>query len=196
MNKIVVEGWRGINHSYALVNQWQLLEMTKRNIDLRHLDVPYISPKWNRLANSSGLSLEQMLIIDNIKKPEPGEEIDISYRIAYPYNLAPSKSARNYVFGTSESQSKEIHFINRDPKKANKWDPNLFIVTPSRWSKIGFLKAGFDEHRVMVVPHGVDPETYFPLEPIVRNNWRKSMGIEEDQFVLLSLGTCYFNKGV
>ena len=28
---ILIEGWRGINHSVALVNQWQILELLKSN---------------------------------------------------------------------------------------------------------------------------------------------------------------------
>ena len=28
---ILIEGWRGINHSYALVNQWQIKELIKSN---------------------------------------------------------------------------------------------------------------------------------------------------------------------
>ena len=32
---ILIEGWRGINHSYSLVNQWQIKELkNKSNIFL------------------------------------------------------------------------------------------------------------------------------------------------------------------
>ena len=26
---ILIEGWRGINHSFSLVNQWQIIELLK-----------------------------------------------------------------------------------------------------------------------------------------------------------------------
>ena len=43
---ILVEGWRGINHSYALVNQWQINELVKSsNIFFR--DIPFPNKNWN-----------------------------------------------------------------------------------------------------------------------------------------------------
>jgi len=41
IKKLLVEGWRGINHSYAMVNQYQTLEFAKSNVDLYHNDVPF-----------------------------------------------------------------------------------------------------------------------------------------------------------
>ena len=42
---ILIEGWRGINHSYALVNQWQIKELIKSINFFK--DMPYLSEKWN-----------------------------------------------------------------------------------------------------------------------------------------------------
>ena len=38
MLKICVEGWRGINHSFSIVNQNQLLELLKLPINLKIRD--------------------------------------------------------------------------------------------------------------------------------------------------------------
>ena len=173
-----------------------MIEFAQRGLKLRHVDVPFINPKWNRQSNQAGFTSEQMKLIDGIQAPEAGEIFDICFRIAYPFNLAPSKAGQIYVFGTSENQSTSNMFVNRDPKKANKWAPNLFMITPSRWSMVGFMKAGFDEQRIKVVPHGVDPATFFPIDQIDRRKWRESIGIRDDHFVLLSLGACTLNKGV
>ena len=47
MIKICIEGWRKINHSYALVNQRQLIELLKYPIHLKHKDIPYFNENWN-----------------------------------------------------------------------------------------------------------------------------------------------------
>ena len=43
---ILIEGWRGINHSYALVNQWQVNELIKSS-HISFKDVPFSNKNWN-----------------------------------------------------------------------------------------------------------------------------------------------------
>ncbi len=53
---LLIEGWRGINHSYAMINQYQIRELLKNNkFKIYFKDVPYFDPKWNKKDNSSGL---------------------------------------------------------------------------------------------------------------------------------------------
>ncbi len=47
MLKICVEGWRGINHSFSIVNQNQLLELLKLPINLKIRDIPYFNKNWS-----------------------------------------------------------------------------------------------------------------------------------------------------
>ena len=51
---ILVEGWRNINHSYALVNQWQIFELIKSS-NIYFKDVSYSNKNWNSQKNDSGL---------------------------------------------------------------------------------------------------------------------------------------------
>ena len=51
---ILIEGWRGINHSFSLVNQWQIIELLKTS-NIYFKDVPFISDRWNKKDNSSGI---------------------------------------------------------------------------------------------------------------------------------------------
>ena len=55
---ILIEGWRGINHSFSLVNQWQIFELLKLS-NLYFKDVPFISEKWNVNDNESGLEKDK-----------------------------------------------------------------------------------------------------------------------------------------
>ena len=47
MTSLVIEGWRGLNHSYAMVNQYQLLELMNYDLDLFHVDLPFYKASWN-----------------------------------------------------------------------------------------------------------------------------------------------------
>ena len=151
MIKLCVEGWRKINHSYAIVNQKQLIEFSKLPIYLRHKDIDFASKDWSELENSNGFSHEENNILDNIKKPLNNEVFDITLRISFPYNFEKNTSKKLFIFGTSEYQNIDGHYIKGDPKKEN-LRKNLFIITSSNWSKKGFVKAGF-EH---IIPQGID----------------------------------------
>jgi glycosyltransferase involved in cell wall biosynthesis len=75
-------------------------------------------------------------------------------------------------------------------------DADLNIITPSNWSKIGFLKAGFDEETIKVISHGVDTSIFKPLASEVREQYRSLLGANSDAFLILSLGSMQKNKGV
>ena len=83
---ILIEGWRGINHSYALVNQWQILELVKLS-KIAFKDVPFFDDNWNVKENDSGIDEEYKNIINSIKAPSDDLKYDITYRISAPYNL-------------------------------------------------------------------------------------------------------------
>jgi glycosyltransferase involved in cell wall biosynthesis len=70
------------------------------------------------------------------------------------------------------------------------------VVTPSNWSKIGFLKAGFDESRVKVVPHGVNKKIYKPISVLRRKQFRDALKLSDEDFLILSLGAMTQNKGI
>lgn len=196
MKKLCIEGWRGINHSYALVNQWQLLQMRAHPLELYHLDKPYYRDHWSPGTNNSGFPPAAAAAIAAIAAPPPDTRCDAIFRIAFPYDLAPGKADRLYVFGTAEYRAvPDLAFGQGGVHDAPKRD-DLFIVTPSHWSKAGFEEAGFYAERIHVVSHGVDPESFRPIDPFERAAARKALRIEEDDFVLLSLGAMTQNKGI
>jgi glycosyltransferase involved in cell wall biosynthesis len=83
-----------------------------------------------------------------------------------------------------------------DGLKIKNADRPLTIITPSNWSKVGFLKAGFRDEQVKVIPHGVDQSIFKPLEDEVRNQYRNALGANRDSFVILSVGAMTANKGI
>ena len=158
---ILIEGWRNINHSYALVNQWQINELIKSS-DISFKDVPFYDENWNQKKNDSGFRNEIKNIINKIQPPSNNINYDITYRISYPFNFNNKFNSKAlFVFATTEYRNlTQGFYINCDPDKLGKKE-NFFIHTPSNWSKKGFLSAGFKEDQVIVVPHGVDLNTLY-----------------------------------
>ncbi len=193
---LLVEGWRGINHSYAMVNQYQLLELKNRTINLYHKDVSFYRNSWNSTQNFCGFNPVEMQKIESIPRPTKGVIPDVTYRIGFPYNLKPPKYGRLFVFGTSECQILTGEMIPAGDRSFQFNKLPLTIITPSNWSKIGFLNAGFDEKQVIVVSHGVDLSIFKPLDGVLRANFRRLIGADEASFVLLSVGAMTGNKGI
>ncbi|MDR3525686.1 MAG: glycosyltransferase family 4 protein, partial [Rhizomicrobium sp.] len=66
----------------------------------------------------------------------------------------------------------------------------------SHWSKEGFIRFGFPESWVHVVPHGVDPALFYPLTQQERAQARSAIGFTDQHFVFLNIGALSSNKGV
>ena len=193
---ILIEGWRGINHSYALVNQWQIYELIKSS-NISFKDVPFSNKNWNSEKNDSGLKDEIKNIINQIKPPSKDIAYDITYRISGPFNFDKKFSSKvMFVFATTEYRNlTEEFYINCDPDKLGK-EENFFIHTPSNWSKKGFLSAGFRDDQVVVVPHGVDLNTFSLISQEEKEKIRNKYKIKYDDFVLTNISAMTVNKGV
>ncbi len=193
---ILIEGWRGINHSYALVNQWQINELIKSS-NISFKDVPFSNKKWNSKKNDSGLKDEIKKKINQIKPPSININYDITYRISAPFNFDTKFSSKAiFVFATTEYRNlTEEFYINCKPDKLGKKE-NFFIHTPSNWSKKGFLSAGFKDEQVIVVPHGVDLNTFNLISEEEKKKIKKKYKITSDDFVLTNISAMTVNKGV
>jgi glycosyltransferase involved in cell wall biosynthesis len=192
---IVIEGWRGINHSYALVNQYQILHLLQQGVAIRHVDVPFFNPRWASAQDYSGFTKKQIKAIQNVAPPDAADTISLIYRIAYPLDFSRSPTARVLVFGTSEFQTIDGMFVGRSIEEVRD-DASFRIVTPSTWSKVGFERAGIRSDAIDVVPHGVDVDIFRPIERARRRAMRNSLGLDDDSFMLLSVGAMTRNKGL
>ncbi len=193
---ILIEGWRGINHSFSIVNQWQILELIKSN-NLFFRDIPFPSDKWSIEKNSSGFQKDLTNIINKIPPPTLNQRHEIIYRISFPFNFdSQFNSKLLFVFGNCEYKIlNKQKYINNIPNRL-KDNQNFYIHTPSNWSKIGFLKAGFREDQVIVVPHGVNLNTFNLISDDEKKILRKKYKLQEDDFVLTNIGAMTQNKGV
>lgn len=194
---LIIEGWRFFAHSYALVNQWQLLALSRRNdVHIKVVDAPIPISRWETQPALFDERKERLLRA--IERAGVGERADATLRIVSPFDFSPSKSHRTTVFGTSESQTiRRDQIANPDAYEALMQSPpsDILVVTPSRWSAEGFLRAGFKPEQVFVVPHGADIDTFRPM-PDVRSAARKSLGFGNDEFLFLTVGAMTGNKGI
>jgi glycosyltransferase involved in cell wall biosynthesis len=194
MTKLLVEGWRGINHSYSLVNQYQIRELIKLGFIVHHTDVPFYQAHWERQKNNSGFPAHDHDAIMALGSVD-ADQADIIYRIAVPFRIAPVANKKVFVFGTSETQKIPDGVIQPSAIASIK-DQNITIVTPSAWSKEGFVRYGFTSENVIVIPHGVDTEIYKPIDTDVRLDVRRRLGIGDDEILFLSVGAMTPGKGI
>ena len=193
---ILIEGWRGINHSFALVNQFQISELIKSN-EIYFNDVPFVSNKWDKNKNSSGLEKKLSEQINNLPHTRFNQSHDVTYRISFPFNFDNEFNSKILVvFGNCEykklKEDKYIHKLTEEIKN----NKNFFIHTPSNWSKEGYLKAGFKDSQIIVVPHGVDKKVFYLSSSDKKIELRTKYGIKDDEFVLTNIGAMTENKGV
>ena len=189
---IRVEGWRGISHSYALVNQFQLLHWKKSaTATIHHIDMPFVMEHWSKITNSAGFNDSDLSLIENISEPIVPQAL---YRIFAPYNIDTPVDLPTITFSVTEFG------LNSD--KYNQSNVNRYaalggkIHTPSQWSKKRLMASGTPENIIHVIPHAADNTYFFQMEAEANKQNREVLGYTDEDIVLLNVGTHHWNKGL
>ena len=195
MMNLLIEGWRGVNHSFALVNQCQILELLKLpGVQLFHRDLPFAMAHWNAKALDAGFSAHDSQRIAALDAP--GDQVvDCVYRITSPFRSEVADARPTTTFMVTEmglsarsfEPGTDLGFFTRAGNS---------IVTPTRWSRDRLVEHGLDADRIRVIPHGVRSDTFYPLGADERAANRGNLGIAPDEVVFLNLGAALWNKGV
>jgi glycosyltransferase involved in cell wall biosynthesis len=195
IKNLLVEGWRHTSHSYALVNQQQLLGLLRDpRFKVFHADIPLFDAKWGSV--DAGLDDDARRLIDGLGAPL-SNQLDVIYRISWPLRVHRGNAARVFVFGTSEFQLLQPRECCGPSGTVIDIDRSAVdIITPSQWSRVGFVASGFDERRVHVIPHGVDVNLHYPSAADEKQKIRAAMNIPSDAHVFLSIGSMVWNKGI
>tara|TARA_B100000315_G_scaffold260333_1_gene320920 strand:+ start:4840 stop:5979 length:1140 start_codon:yes stop_codon:yes gene_type:complete len=194
MAKLHIQGWRFINHSYALVNQHQILAMLRRgDIEISFEELPLYDPSWQQSKTGfDPVALQQLDALSN-----NGTNADAALRYWFPYDFAQSDDIPTFVFGTSEFSALSSDQVKGEQNLTEALAGNdTQILTPSTWSKKGFINSGVDGSRVHVVPHGVDTSIFHPDPNIDRPGMRQKLGAGDDNFLFLNIGAMTTNKGI
>ena len=171
---LLIEGWREINHSFALINQYQIRELLKNDdFKIYFKDIPFPTPEWNKKNNSSGLKDFEKKI-SKLSEPSNKLKIDILYRISFPYRMYGGNANKIFVFGTSEYQKIDNMIYQGEELNEKYINKSIKVITSSNWSKVGFIKEGFKENDVIVIPCGVDLKIFKPT------NKKKKIKLEKN----------------
>lgn len=189
--RLSIEGWRLIQHSYALVTQAYCLALLKRgDIDLRFTDIPYRNPAWKRIAGL--LSAADEAIIANLPASDTSFVPDITLHM-WP-NFDPPTSGRKVTFGTPEMRwvnDQLTHGVRTGAEVAE----TVSVLTTTRWTALAFERFGIPVERIHVVPLGFDP-AFFHRDSKSRATTRAQLGATDDDFVFMSVGAMTWNKGI
>jgi glycosyltransferase involved in cell wall biosynthesis len=193
---LLIEGWRGVNHSFAMVNQHQIIELLRCDrLGLFHADMPFAFPHWTRGANSSGFSEGDQARIDSV--PPPPERVDCIYRIVAPFTAPCSvRDVRTVTFMITEMGLSNASFCTGSHHAASFTQGDNQIVTSTAWSRDRIVDYGFPAEKVQIIPLGVDTATFSPLTAAERETCRTQLGFHEDETVFLNIGVAVWNKGI
>lgn len=191
---LLVQGWTGINHSYAMVNQYQLLTLAAcGEVNLRTQEMPLYDSRWSREQNASGFVAEEQARLAALV-PHAGEPVDAIYRIHAPNTLAPADVPVLSFVVTELGLDAQSFAPGADVQRYVQQGHR--VVTPSRWSRERIVEYGFAPESVLVVPHGVDGSKFFPYSPEERAQARAALGYTDDDVVFLNVGAPIWNKGL
>ena len=195
---LLIEGWRGINHSIALVNQHQILELLKLDgLDLYHHDLPFAFSHWTRTAGGSSFNAADCASIDQVPPLPDQKTPDCVYRICAPIRPGDATDRRRTItFMITEFGLDPNSFI--DGTEASDFftrDDNA-IVTASAWARQCLIDYGYAPEKVTVVPHGVDANAFTPLPAAEREQSRLNLGFQPDETVFVNVGVALWNKGI
>ncbi len=194
--RIIVEGWRFLFHSYSVINQFILMEMSKRpHLHIFHKDMPFLDKKWETHIS---LTDPKTQILRQISSPSPQEEVDAVFRIYCPWNFHGSPHGKTWVFALTEwgvIDNNVLGGIGVSHIGETPVNSEVMVITSSNWSKQGLIHSGIKRDRISVIPLGFDPSLYYPLPDAERKALRRALGWE-DSFVFLNLGGCNARKGI
>lgn len=198
LRTLCIEGWRGVNHSIAMVNQNQILEMAKvPGWRIFHRDAPYFLPHWDRSKLDSGFSAEETAVIDGLPAPAADTPIDVCLRVASPVRAgAPGSAKRNVTFVVTEFGLSGKSFEPPELSPARLTEGDDFVVTPTHWSRARLLDYGFAPDKVQVVPHGFKTDTFLPMSATQRERARQALGMLPHETVFTNVGVATWNKGI
>lgn len=193
-----VEGWRGVSHSFAMVNQHQLLAWQAHGgVALQHADLPFFRPHWNAGRHDPGLAPAQRAQLASLPPPD-GRRPDAIYRIAFPADVSPARAegVPQFSFMVCEYGLPRSYLAAGLARPAELLRDIDRVVTPSHWARAHLVRHGLPEQQVLVVPHGVDTEAFAAPDAAEREALRQAFGFGPGHVVFANVGIPTWNKGV
>jgi len=189
------EGWLKGSHSFSLVYRLQMQALLQEDgLDLRHREMDALHPGQHD-GSDPDFSLGHP---DRVKTLLDAEEAapDVIYRLISPTNLAFNAGERLVSYLVTEL-GMGITKLAEGGDDIRRFEAQGGVIhTPTRWSKQRLVHGGFKPEHVVVIPNGVNPSLYFPLQPQDIAAVRKHQGFSPEDVVLLNVGSPVWNKGL
>ncbi len=150
MYRVLIEGWRFIHHSYALVAQSHALCLLRHaDVDLRFSDLPFNAEAWKPTPGIYSPAQERALAMLGAPEPSFAPDATLTLRPEAPDFDAPL-SGRKFAFGTPE-----YRILTEENRRglhcAAEVADTVSVVTPSRWTALAFERFGMPAERIHVV---------------------------------------------
>ncbi|MEO8557990.1 MAG: glycosyltransferase family 4 protein [Rhodospirillales bacterium] len=196
--KLLVEGWRFLPHSFAIVNHWHLLALRRHpEIELRVRDLPVHFEGWQK-ATKDFSDAASLALLQALPAPEPGFIPDTTLRFGYPFDLAPPIAGRLGVICPNEYHVfQQASWRQPIDSAALAARDDLMVIAPSRWSAEGLCHIGIPQAKLRVVPHGVDSAVFAP-DAASGAAMRRRLGLGpgmDNGVVFMNAGAMTVNKG-
>lgn len=191
---VYVEGWRQSTHPFALTSQLASLEMMKRNDVLVYLHEKPRPDRWQQIDTLFDSESRQRLM--QVPPPDPDRQADVVLRYTLPYDLASMPGQRAWVHIEAPMGAVPDTLMARGtPLRRAISRSDAMVLTPSNWSRRGLISSGVPADRIHVVPHGVNPLLFRPLDVGHRSQLRTKARAGED-FVFLHVSDLSWSKGL
>ena len=196
MKKLLFSGWRNSHHSFAIVNQNQVLSALKNHdVEIFHQDMPALMNHWNAKDHNPGFSDDDYSKILNIAGLDESEA-DCVYRICAPMYPPTKIAKRTLTFAITEVGFDQRSFSNPELSPDAYTQDNNLVITSSRWSRDRLIDYGFSEDKVRVVSCGVNISTFSPLAEDELTIQRTALQIPIDSVVFINVGAPIWTKGI
>ena len=187
-HRLLIQGWRFIHHSYAIVAQAHALSLARRSdVTLAFQDLPFPADGWK--STRGILDPLDECRLDALPGPDAGFSPDATLRFARDFTAPPT--GRAFVFDTPEFQ---VLRPGVQRKLAGAPADKVHMLVPSHWVGEAYLRHGIAPERVHVVALGFDPRVLHS-DATRRDAARSQLGLA-DHFAFLSVGAMTDNKGI
>lgn len=210
--RIRIEGWRGLNHPIALINQFQLLAWRAQGVhSLVHQDRPFSPFHEATMPDFSPTGLPAQDVADGTPPPSPGAMLsaadaawlgalpeqgpfDAVYRIFGPLDLNTPLHCTTVTYAAAAWGLADDALPL--PAVQRYFDAGGLIHTPSHWSRARLVACGLKAEQIHVIPHAAHPAYFKPLAAAHRTQMRQTLNYQDDDVVLLHIGTPAWPQGL
>src|SRR6266700_7411614 len=131
--RLLIQGWRFIHHSYALVAQAHSLSLLRRgDVELRFQDLPFATPEWR--PSRGILDPDDERALAELREPDASFVPESTLRFARDFT--PPSSGRAFVFDTPEFRALRPGVM----RKLRAGTERVHMLVPSLWAAEAYLR--------------------------------------------------------